>query len=232
MRTQYQNLDRFREHVGDLIAHLPASKGLVDLQPLFFCLTMDTTTALLLGRSIRSLRADEDGDSENKAFAEDFNVAQEGLAARFRITPWHFFYNPPKFRRACANVHRFVEKYIRERRSSEKEPGATNGSFEFFDQLAQESANEKDLRDQILNVLLAGRDTTACALSWTLYGLAPFHLKEDTLTVRSRLLVRHPEVIDRLRVEISSVMGDAEYPTREQIRQMPYLACIIKESTY
>lgn len=27
----------------------------------------------------------------------------------------------------------------------------------------------EELRDQLLNVLLAGRDTTACCLSWTLY---------------------------------------------------------------
>lgn len=171
MRTQYQNLDRFRQHVDDLLARLP-DEGVVDLQPLFFCFTMDTSTALLLGRSIRSLRADADSDSENRAFAEDFNVAQEGLPARFRIAPWHFLYSPPKFRRACANVHRFVEKYIRERKAAEKAE-STDGSFEFFDQLAKESANETDLRDQILNVLLAGRDTTACALSWTLSVLLP-----------------------------------------------------------
>jgi len=62
-------------------------------------------------------------------------------------------------------------------------------------------------------VLLAGRDTTACCLSWTF-----------------RLLVRHDTVMDRLRREISSVMGNSEYPTREQIKRMPYLACVIKES--
>ena len=180
MRARYQNLDRFRQHVDDLIARLPDDEGVVDLQPLFFCFTMDTSTALLLGRSIRSLRADEDSDSENQAFAEDFNVAQEGLAARFRIAPWHFFYSPPKFRRACANVHRFVEKYIQERKAAEKGADSPNGPFEFFDQLAEESASETDLRDQILNVLLAERDTTACALSWTLYQ--PTHSLDLTET--------------------------------------------------
>lgn len=36
--------------------------------------------------------------------------------------------------------------------------------------------------------------------------------------------------MDRLRREISSVMGASEHPNREQIRKMPFLACVIKES--
>lgn len=46
----------------------------------------------------------------------------------------------------------------------------------------------------------------------------------------SRLLVRHEGVMDRLRREIYSTMGDSEHPTRKQIKKMPYLACVIKES--
>lgn len=36
----------------------------------------------------------------------------------------------------------------------------------------------------------------------------------------------------RLREEIASVMGDSAHPTKEQIRKMPYLSCVIKESKY
>ncbi|KUJ10994.1 cytochrome P450 [Mollisia scopiformis] len=197
IRTQYQNLDHFREHVDNLITHLPVD-GVIDLQPLFFNLTLDTTTALLLGRSVYSLRADIDQDNENRLFAESFSIAQEGLAKRFRIAPWHFFYNPPKFRRACSNVHRFVERYIRERNLQNEKNAFGEESCGFIDQVAKESVSNEDLRDQLLNILLAGRDTTACCLSWTL--------------------------------EISSVMGASEHPSREQIRRMPFLACVIKES--
>src|SRR5438045_1057848 len=65
VRTQYQNLDNFREHVENLIARLPAEGGVIDLQPLFFSLTLDTTTALLLGRSVYSLKAQTADDVEN-----------------------------------------------------------------------------------------------------------------------------------------------------------------------
>jgi cytochrome P450 len=45
----------------------------------------------------------------------------------------------------------------------------------------------------------------------------------------SRLLVRHPNVMKRLRQEIRSIMNEDCLPTREQLRKMPFLACVVKE---
>jgi cytochrome P450 len=168
VRVQSQNLSHFREHVDNLITRLPSS-GVIDLQPLFLDLTLDIATALLFGRSVYALRAGIDQDKENKLFAESFSIAQEGLAKRFRIAPWHFLYNPPAFRKACANVHRFVEGYVKELGLEDVENYDKN-QYGFIKQVAEESKNMKELRDQLLNVLLAGRDTTACCLSWTLYA--------------------------------------------------------------
>lgn len=137
-------------------------------------LTRAFTRALLFGRSVYSLRANIDQAVENRNFADSFEVAQEGLAKRFRLAPFHFLYSPAEFRRACRNVHRFVEKYIRQRqldkRGHKTDPGAEydNTTSWFIDQIAAESESEVDLRDQLLNILLAGRDTTACCLSWML----------------------------------------------------------------
>lgn len=170
---QSTSLDHFHEHVDNFIARLPY-QGVIDLQPLFFNLTLDTTTALLLGHSVHSLRADAtDDDDDNRAFAESFNIAQEGLAKRFRIAPWHFFYAPADFRRACSTVHRFVEKYIDEMKVHSDQDAYAEKSYGFISQVARESATRQDLRDQLLNVLLAGRDTTACCLSWALYAAFP-----------------------------------------------------------
>ena len=85
----------------------------------------------------------------------------------------------------------------------------------FIDALIQETRNKKELRDQCLNVLLAGRDTTACCLSWTL-----------------RLLARHPQVLERLRKEIDEVVGlgeNASQPTRVDLKKMRYLDLVLKE---
>ena len=171
IRTQYRHLGQaFGEHVDNLLARIP-DQGVVDLQPLFFALTLDTTTALLFGDSVYSLRAGRDQAAKNRVFAESFNIAQEGLAKRFRLAPFHYVYNPHSFRQACRNAHKFVEEYIKERglaktKSSER-PGADD-SFMFIDQVAADSASEIEIRDQLLNVLLAGRDTVACCLSWCL----------------------------------------------------------------
>jgi hypothetical protein len=36
----------------------------------------------------------------------------------------------------------------------------------------------------------------------------------------------------RLPEEIASVMGDSAHPTKEQIRKMPYLSSVVKESKH
>lgn len=165
-RTQYQNLDHFRDHVNNFIVCLPTTPGVVDLQPLFFNLTLDTTTALLLGRSVHSLKPE--ANKSIRAFQESFNAAQAGLAKRFRIAPWQSLYNPPKFRMACSTVHHFVDDYIKERESERAKGNQEDFEYGFIDQLAQESRDPQSLRNQLLNILLAGRDSAACSLSWTL----------------------------------------------------------------
>lgn len=234
-RAKYRNLElSFCEHVDNLIDRMPVD-GVVDLQPLFFNLTLDTTTALLFGSSVYSLRADVDQAADNKIFSESFGIAQEGLAKRFRLAPFHSLYNPPSFARACRNVHRFVEDYIEsegllQKLSTREESFGENASW-FIEQVASESETITELRDQLLNVLLAGRDTTACCLSWTLYvllGLAIIRNKNSPHS--SRLLVRHPHVMERVRREITTAIQDSASPTREDIQKMPFLACVIKES--
>jgi cytochrome P450 len=70
---QYSDLEILREPIDDLINCISDSKsGVVDLQPLFFRFTLDTTTAFLFGESIRSLKA----SSKAAKFEEAFNSAQ------------------------------------------------------------------------------------------------------------------------------------------------------------
>lgn len=168
VRTQYRNLDHFCEHVDNLLACLPSAKATIDLQPLFFKLTLDTTTTLLLGRSVHSLRAEVIADADIRAFAVSFDIAQGGLATRFRLAPWHFLYSPPHFRSACSTVHRFVDNYIQERSTRKRKDFKAQASDSFIDQLAQDTNSHQALRDQLINILLAGRDTSACCLSWTM----------------------------------------------------------------
>ncbi|KAL8779064.1 MAG: hypothetical protein Q9194_001633 [Teloschistes cf. exilis] len=160
VHKQYDNLELFHEAVGNLISVLPA-QGLVDLQPLFFRLTLDTTTAFLFGDSVNSLQAsNKAGES---TFASAFNTAQGFMAKRMRLQDLYWLVG--------------------------------------------------ELRSQIINILVAGRDTTACLLSWTLF-----------------LLVRHPEVLAKLREEISAALKGSMDITRSELRHMNYLQNVLKET--
>jgi cytochrome P450 len=69
------------------------------------------------------------------------------------------------------------------------------------------------IRDQIMAVLLAGRDTTAATLSWTLYELSA-----------------RPDIVKRLRTEILSALGPTKAPTYHHLKNMPYLTHTISET--
>ena len=49
------------------------------------------------------------------------------------------------------------------------------------------------------------------------------------LTLESRLLVQHPDVLDKLRKEITKVLGEEKNVARAHIKAMPYLDCVLKE---
>lgn len=70
----------------------------------------------------------------------------------------------------------------------------------------------------MLNILLAGRDTTASLLSSAFYYMA-----------------RHPHVWNRLRREIVEQFGDASQPkaeiTQVKLKDIPYLRYVLNEST-
>ncbi|PGH29033.1 hypothetical protein GX50_08220 [[Emmonsia] crescens] len=209
-RQQYQGLDIFRSHVDDFLLHIPHNGEHIDLQPLFFRLTLDTTTEFLFGKSVNSLK--EIDASKGNNFADEFDIAQNYVVQRFRLLDLYWLIGGPKFRRSCASVHRFIDQII-EARNEHKQVDMENcGRYVFFDAIAQDSKDMKSLRAQLINVLLAGRDTTACLLSWVFYRLA-----------------RHPNVLARLNAEIASTVGYNSNLTREDLKRMPYLANVLKE---
>ena len=82
-----------------------------------------------------------------------------------------------------------------------------------MDLLAERTADRDGLRGQIINLLAAGRDTTACLLTWTFF-----------------LLVRHPKVLEKLREEVNAACSDLANLTRTELRKMGYLQNVLKET--
>ena len=168
LSNRVDNFLQIQEHVENLISCIPRGE-VVDFQPLFFRFTLDTTTYLLFGRSINSLGTQT---PLSEAFAESFRVSQDFLARRGRIGPFCWLIGGKEFRHACATVHEFVDSTIQDalaEHNLKRTPLETPGfDYGFLGTLIQETQDPKVLRDQLLNVLLAGRDTTACCLTWTM----------------------------------------------------------------
>lgn len=85
--------------------------------------------------------------------------------------------------------------------------------FTFLHSIARYTRNRQVLRDQIIAVLLAGRDTTAATLSWAFYELS-----------------HYPDKFKRLRDEIVSSVGRTRTPTYEDLKNMTYLRHTLNET--
>ncbi|KAI1419969.1 cytochrome P450 alkane hydroxylase [Xylaria sp. FL1777] len=198
---QYEDLQVFQQPVEDLLRVLPKAGGVVDLQPLFFRLTLDVTTAFLFGKSINSLLTPE--NSQEQTFAQAFDTAQSYVASRFRLLDLYWLIGGRKWRDACAQVHMFADQIIDQNLSNNV----------FLKTVAEASPDRASLRGQIINILAAGRDTTACLLSWTFF-----------------LLVRHPRVMEKLRSELNSLPVKEGELRRADLRNLHYLQNILKET--
>jgi cytochrome P450 len=167
---QYQDLQILQEPVEDLLNCISNAKsGVVDLQPLFFRFTLDTTTAFLFGESVRSLQA----GSEAAEFEEAFNFAQSTVAMRFRLLDLYWLIGGKKFRKSCEAAHKFTEEILDKGMRFQNDSGKRESRYVFLDAIAKEYPDRTALRHQMMNILIAGRDTTACLLSWTLLVSPP-----------------------------------------------------------
>jgi cytochrome P450 len=80
------------------------------------------------------------------------------------------------------------------------------------DEETGESMSNQQLRDEVMTLFLAGHETTANALTWTLM-----------------LLSQHPDVARRLRREVTEVLGDRA-PTLADLPRLGYAHQVVAES--
>ena len=169
MQTRSKSFGEIQKEIEKFIHSLEtSSERTVDLQPLFFRLTLDTTMAVLFGRSLDSIQAQRGGDETS--FAQAFDQAQHQLAKRGRLGDLYWLLDGISFRRSCKVVHDFVDKIVADAlEESESQPLARDSTerYVFLEELISRTRDPRVLRDQLINILLAGRDTTACLLSWT-----------------------------------------------------------------
>ncbi|KAJ5152740.1 uncharacterized protein N7482_009218 [Penicillium canariense] len=192
-RDQVADLSMLDDHISHLINLIPKDRSSFDIQRLFFLLTLDSATHFLFGESVGCMSPQTTGVLEKSAvrnaqgFADAFTTAQDYLAARSRAQGLYWVINPKEFREANRRVHEVVDHYVNvaleAKRNPDRKPG--DGRYIFLEALAEDTDDPKMLRDNMLNILLAGRDTTASLLSSAFFYLA-----------------RNQDVFHRLRREI------------------------------
>lgn len=224
LREQIAHVQALEPHVQFLAQHVRNAAGAtINLQELFYKLTLDTATEFLFGELVATLQdaligfKNEITFDGRDTFAESFNLAQLYLATRLWSQFLYFFINTREFRTSCANVHKFARYYVNkalELTPEELEKHSKNG-YVFLYELVKETRNPKVLQDQLLNILIAGRDTTAGLLSFTFFELA-----------------RNPRIWQKLKEEIYATFGrdDVAGILFESLKKCEYLKFVINEA--
>lgn len=123
-----------------------------------------------------------------------------------------------EFRRNLKIMDDFIQPYIETvlSLSTDELDQKLSKRETFLDALARFTRDPRVLRDQLVAVLLAGRDTTAGTLSFCLFELS-----------------RNPEVVAKLREEIRNRLGvgaNGQKPTYSDLKEMKYLSAVINET--
>lgn len=169
-RVREAGLAAFEFHVHELLAAITqdgqtSADGIVDMQPHFFEYTLGTTTDLLFGEPHSSLP-----EADRDALRDNFEYASLVSAIRLRLAYCAWLYTPPKFRDACKGVRVWASFFANKALDYLEQHGEEEAmkKYAFITDLWLEMRDRDLVRDQLFHVLLAGRDTTACLLSWTM----------------------------------------------------------------
>ncbi|KAH6857075.1 oxidoreductase-like protein [Chaetomium sp. MPI-CAGE-AT-0009] len=243
---QINDLDLYERHVQAFFAaidkhHSGSGDGqwtqAFDLQPLFYNLSLDVMSEMLYGYSVHSqdpservelpeLPGYDPPDRENIGMHMDAGKAWIELRGAF----WKYRWLLPvkQFNKHCAAIHKYAEWFVQLRLTRgdkylsglQQQTGETNGDrYVLLNELAKATQDPVELRSQTLNVLSAGRDTTAALLGWIVYFLA-----------------RHPRVWSRLRYEVLVHFGPyvSGQPSGIEFRKvrdsLPYMNAVINET--
>ncbi|KAI0328645.1 cytochrome P450 [Cubamyces sp. BRFM 1775] len=234
-KDRISHFDIFDRHALDALQQMKSrlQEGYaVDWQDLVSRFTLDSATEFLFGKDVRSLatglpypptseiarrqtiRPDAD------EFASTFLEAQIASSKRGRFQQaWglrEFWQDRVQAKKAA--IDKFINPILVDalRKKAEKGPESDTKVSEddtLLSQLLKVTDDYNIIHDETLNILLAGRDTTACTLTFAVYRLA-----------------EHPDVLQRLREEILSVVGPTRRPTYDDIRNMKYLRAVINET--
>ena len=182
--------------------------GVLEMHHEMMGLTLEVVGETLFGQRLSS----EDVDVSGRNFGEALQLVSERGSSPVRLplavpTPDNL-----RLRRALKLLDTQVHSIItRARIEPAKGPTLLSMLIDARDADTAEALTDKELRDEVITLFLAGHETTALLLTWGLI-----------------LLGEHPEVVRRMRDEVQAVLGDRE-PTAEDLPKLPYLRQVIDE---
>ncbi|KAJ5173170.1 cytochrome P450 alkane hydroxylase [Penicillium capsulatum] len=221
VRAQVTDFTIFGHHVDRLIGLIKKQNYEVDLQQLFFRMVLDSNSEYMFGESV-GLMSESASDSAIM-FHHALDYAQQGTILRLRLGNLMFAHRDQKFRDSCGIVHAFAQKFVDQaldfRRSQallppeerEKSENGDRQKYVFLAELAKDTDDPILLRDQIVNMLLAARDTTAGLLSFVFYMLA-----------------RRKDVWEKTRADV--LEHYCEPLTYDAVMNMTYLRYVVQET--
>ncbi|KDE06199.1 hypothetical protein MVLG_03479 [Microbotryum lychnidis-dioicae p1A1 Lamole] len=210
------SLDRNLNLMAQVLDRYAQTGETFDLAGLFFRFTLNSFTELAFGYDIGALNAATD---KPVPFATAFDYAQGVVESRFINPFWKVTEiltgEARKMREAVATIDKFAYDIIDERAQNGLNSGGAAAAGEtrsksredllsLYMSIRDEQGkplSRTQLRDAVLNLIIAGRDTTAQACSWSM-----FHL------------MLHPEVVDRIRAEVEE-MGSIDYDSYRTMTQ-------------
>ncbi|KAJ3994481.1 cytochrome P450 [Lentinula boryana] len=240
-RDRITHFDIFDRHADEAIRKMKArfKEGYAaDFQDVVSRFTLDSATEFLFGHDIGTLSdplpypffhpshlasddASQFAQTFSARFSRSFNEAQTATSVRIRFGDmWplrEMVKDIPKEKMKV--VHAFLDPVIqqgiqRSKLAQEKAADTVEEESEtVLDHLIKHTKDPIILRDEIMNLAVAGRDTTASLLTFTVY-----------------MLSQHPDILRKLRSEILSVVGPNRQPTYDDFRDMKYLRAILNET--
>ncbi|GFH39251.1 cytochrome P450 [Streptomyces pacificus] len=122
-----------------------------------------------------------------------------------------------RFRRARRELTRTVTRLVADRSARMTEGDGADDAFARMILAAREhgdpAVGRRLLREELVTLLLAGHETTASTLGWTLL-----------------LLARHPHVRDLVREEARSVLAGGRVPEAEDLHKLTYTTQAVQEA--
>ncbi|QIW97932.1 hypothetical protein AMS68_003450 [Peltaster fructicola] len=167
-RPSLPDLQLIERHFQRLLTKIEAKAGqTMDMKDYLFDLSLELTTEFLLGE------VPADGGSQASSWLTslvvELNTAFAWIARRERLKVFYWLVDGFQFRRSCSAAQRIVADLVAKAAKDVRASG--EDSYVAFAPLLQQGSNQDNIRDQVLNLLLAGRDTSGVLLCWIFYVL-------------------------------------------------------------